>query len=60
MLQIKLTRFTEVFPSAGHAPERAPHHQALPASAKALVLVLEVVQPFGKEHHDHEEKKEDE
>lgn len=46
--------------SASHAPEPVPHGRTSPASAKALVLVLEVVQPLGKEHHDHEEKEEDE
>lgn len=59
MLQIKPTRFREVSPSAGRAPEPAPLDRASPASAEAPVLVLEVVQPLGKEHHNHEEQEED-
>lgn len=53
------TRFREVSPSAGRVPGPAGHDHASPASAEAFVLILEVVQPLGKEHHDHEEKEED-
>lgn len=56
MLQIRLTRFREASPSAGQGP--APQDHGSPASAEALVLVLEVVQPLGEEHHDHEEEEE--
>lgn len=56
MLQIRLTRFRIVSPSAGPVPE--PRDHGSPASAEALVLVLEVVQPLGEEHHDHEEEEE--
>lgn len=58
MLQIRLTRFREAPPYANRAPGLPPHDRASPASAEALVLVLEVVQPLGEEHHDHEEQEE--
>lgn len=34
-------------------------HTHTPVSAKAPVLVLEVMQPLGKEHDDHKEKDKD-